>query len=58
MEEYGSQYSRLKNDRRLEWCHNIGFVEIDLNFASSSLSFTCDPLQASLIALFQGDNSK
>ncbi|XP_065183226.1 anaphase-promoting complex subunit 2-like [Sycon ciliatum] len=55
MEEYGKQFSRLKNDRRLEWCHNLGQVELDLKFPSSTLSFTCDPMQASLIYLFQGD---
>jgi len=52
--QYGQEFAKLKNPRRLVWYQQLGSVELEL-FVDSDRpqSFTCSPLQATLISHFE-----
>lgn len=51
--DYQAAFSELKRSRTLEWRLNLGFVELDLEFANRTLSFTVSPVQATIILCFE-----
>lgn len=52
---YTKEYAKLKASRKLEWHHNMGVVELELEFNDGEVvkEFNVTPQQASVIVLFQ-----
>jgi len=57
--QYSKEYAKLKNPRRLIWLEQLGTVELELYLDDESdgeptpKTFTCSPLQATLISHFE-----
>jgi anaphase-promoting complex subunit 2 len=53
MQQYSKAYEGLKPTRQLVWKSHLGMVDVDLEFADRTLTFSLSPLQATIIMMFQ-----
>ena len=53
LDSYKESYETLKGMRTLEWRHNLGLVQVDLELGDRTLSFSVTPPRASIIWNFQ-----
>lgn len=62
LDQFGAEYARLKNPRRLVWMHQLGIVQLELDVledqedgtsAIETREFSVPPLLATLIAHFE-----
>ncbi len=53
IQKYAKAYEGLKPTRQLTWKPNLGTVDIELEFAHKTLSFSLSPVQATIVMLFQ-----
>jgi anaphase-promoting complex subunit 2 len=53
LEKYSKSYESLKPTRQLVWKSHLGTVDIELEFEDQTLSFTVNPIQATVIYYFQ-----
>jgi 5'(3')-deoxyribonucleotidase len=53
MDKFSESFGSLKASRELVWCHQLGVVELEILIDGRSTSLQVNPIQASLILLFQ-----
>jgi anaphase-promoting complex subunit 2 len=53
-EEYASEFSKFKPDKKLRWLPHLGTVELELHLEDRIVKATVPPLEAAFIELFSG----
>ncbi|XP_063289172.1 anaphase-promoting complex subunit 2 [Pelobates fuscus] len=57
MDMYSKKYEKLKAMRTLNWKHHLGLVNLDVELADRTLSFSVSPVHAAIILNFQNKNT-
>ncbi|KAM4664309.1 anaphase-promoting complex subunit 2 [Discoglossus pictus] len=57
MEMYTKKYEKLKAMRTLNWKHHLGLVNLDVELADRTLSFSVSPVHAAIILNFQNKST-
>ena len=53
LDAYCEEFKAVKGMRTLEWKHNLGMVELELELAGKTLAFSVTPPRATAIYHFQ-----
>ena len=53
MESYTKEFETLKGMRTLNWLEALGDVELDIELEDGSKTFNVNPVQATIIMLFE-----
>ncbi|MEE6504666.1 hypothetical protein FKM82_005286, partial [Ascaphus truei] len=57
MDMYTKKYEKLKAMRTLNWKHHLGLVDLDVELADRTLSFSVSPVHAAIILNFQSKST-
>ncbi|KAM4695891.1 anaphase-promoting complex subunit 2 [Rhinophrynus dorsalis] len=57
MDMYTKKYEKLKAMRTLNWKHHLGLVNLDVELADRTLSFSVSPVHAAIILNFQNKST-
>ncbi|XP_053552124.1 anaphase-promoting complex subunit 2 [Bombina bombina] len=57
MDVYTKKYEKLKAMRTLNWKHHLGLVDLDVELADRTLSFSVSPVHAAIILNFQNKST-
>ncbi|XP_053329016.1 anaphase-promoting complex subunit 2 [Spea bombifrons] len=57
MDAYTKKYEKLKAMRTLNWKHHLGLVNLDVELADRTLSFSVSPVHAAIILNFQNKST-